>query len=306
MKRPSISKKTRFEIFKRDNFTCQYCGSKPDETFLVIDHMTPVKLGGSNDLINLITSCEPCNQGKAARPLNEVHPRPDADLMRLEVHQEISELQRFQTIEQAKADAMGEAVCLIQNSFTEITGMKWQPQDRQIRLMLAKYEPSIVKTAIDALAKKMNHLEAEGEDPRQMNWAAYAWAVCKKTSEKNIAPGFPIGFCSGFFLTVISKVEEGSSGLTVDDFEFLNSSHQPQFLKAWRNCQNPDSPVDHMVHRFLDAAHYFEPLAIEFIHELDSDRINSPGMMAAWADYVLFDQALREADKKWTEEWGAA
>ena len=51
MKRKSINKKIRFEVFKRDNFTCQYCGKSAPNVILEIDHITPVSKGGNNDLI---------------------------------------------------------------------------------------------------------------------------------------------------------------------------------------------------------------------------------------------------------------
>lgn len=70
-KRKSISKKTRFEVFKRDSFTCQYCGSKAPDVVLEVDHLNPVKHGGDNDLLNLITSCFVCNRGKSARKLSD-------------------------------------------------------------------------------------------------------------------------------------------------------------------------------------------------------------------------------------------
>jgi hypothetical protein len=70
-KRKSITKKTRFEIFKRDSFTCQYCGSKAPDVVLEVDHLNPVKHGGENDLLNLITSCFVCNRGKSARKLSD-------------------------------------------------------------------------------------------------------------------------------------------------------------------------------------------------------------------------------------------
>lgn len=69
--RKTLSKKTRFEVFKRDSFTCQYCGAQAPEVVLHIDHMNPVAGGGTNDIINLITSCEPCNLGKGARELSD-------------------------------------------------------------------------------------------------------------------------------------------------------------------------------------------------------------------------------------------
>lgn len=70
-KRRAISEKTRFEIFKRDSFTCQYCGVQPPQAILHIDHIIPVASGGTNVPENLITSCQPCNSGKGARSLSE-------------------------------------------------------------------------------------------------------------------------------------------------------------------------------------------------------------------------------------------
>lgn len=71
-KRKAISKKTRFEVFKRDSFTCQYCGSHPPAVILNVDHIDPVANGGSNDQDNLVTSCESCNQGKSDRLLSDI------------------------------------------------------------------------------------------------------------------------------------------------------------------------------------------------------------------------------------------
>lgn len=69
--RKSISKKLRFEVFKRDNFTCQYCGRMAPAVVLEIDHINPVKNGGDNNIMNLITSCFDCNRGKGKRTLTE-------------------------------------------------------------------------------------------------------------------------------------------------------------------------------------------------------------------------------------------
>lgn len=70
-KRKSISKKLRFEVFKRDSFTCQYCGRKAPDVLLHVDHIEPVSKGGTNDLLNLITSCVDCNSGKSDRKLSD-------------------------------------------------------------------------------------------------------------------------------------------------------------------------------------------------------------------------------------------
>lgn len=71
MVRVAISKKLRFEIFKRDGFTCQYCGRKAPEVILHCDHVKPVVAGGETDILNLITACIDCNSGKGGRELSD-------------------------------------------------------------------------------------------------------------------------------------------------------------------------------------------------------------------------------------------
>jgi len=56
--------KLRFKILARDSFTCRYCGRKPHQTELQIDHIHPRSRGGSDNEDNLITSCQLCNAGK--------------------------------------------------------------------------------------------------------------------------------------------------------------------------------------------------------------------------------------------------
>lgn len=66
-----ISKKIRFEVFKRDSFTCQYCGREAPEIILEIDHIEPKSKGGKDDLFNLITSCYDCNRGKRNKRISD-------------------------------------------------------------------------------------------------------------------------------------------------------------------------------------------------------------------------------------------
>lgn len=70
-KRKALSRKLRFEVFKRDSFTCQYCGRRATEVVLEVDHIKPVAEGGKNTLVNLITSCRDCNRGKGKRMLTD-------------------------------------------------------------------------------------------------------------------------------------------------------------------------------------------------------------------------------------------
>jgi len=87
--RKPINKKMRFEVLKRDSFTCQYCGKMPPDTILHIDHIKPVSKGGckfyrakiygiseyssgtKNTMLNLVTSCIDCNLGKSDVELSD-------------------------------------------------------------------------------------------------------------------------------------------------------------------------------------------------------------------------------------------
>ena len=64
-----ISASRRFQIFQRDNFTCQYCGAKAPGTTLHVDHIVPIARGGTSRQENLVTSCQNCNLGKRDDPL---------------------------------------------------------------------------------------------------------------------------------------------------------------------------------------------------------------------------------------------
>jgi len=55
---------TRFNVFLRDKFSCQYCGSKNELTF---DHLLPRSKGGKTNWDNVVTACSSCNVKKGGR-----------------------------------------------------------------------------------------------------------------------------------------------------------------------------------------------------------------------------------------------
>lgn len=62
--RLTITNQIRFKIFQVDDYTCQYCGEKPPNIILRLDHVFPVCRGGTNDIENVVTCCHACNVGK--------------------------------------------------------------------------------------------------------------------------------------------------------------------------------------------------------------------------------------------------
>ncbi|WP_225027356.1 HNH endonuclease [Xinfangfangia pollutisoli] len=59
---------TRFNLFLRDEFCCQYCGAKGDLTF---DHVIPRSRGGITSWENVVAACSPCNLHKANKTLRQ-------------------------------------------------------------------------------------------------------------------------------------------------------------------------------------------------------------------------------------------
>lgn len=85
--RPRVRLSKR-EIFRRDGYTCQYCGSRSGR--LTLDHVVPRHRGGQHDWENLVTACPSCNLRKGGRTLHEAHmqllrppvePRPSAEYL---------------------------------------------------------------------------------------------------------------------------------------------------------------------------------------------------------------------------------
>jgi len=70
IKRPRPERKlTRFEIFNRDRYTCQYCGKETQQ--LTLDHVIPRYRSGEHTWENVVSACIPCNRHKAGRTPQE-------------------------------------------------------------------------------------------------------------------------------------------------------------------------------------------------------------------------------------------
>jgi len=75
IKRPRpIVKLSKAEVFRRDNYTCQYCGTKT--TNLTIDHIIPKHLGGAHTWDNLVAACPRCNHKKGGKTCAQANMRP--------------------------------------------------------------------------------------------------------------------------------------------------------------------------------------------------------------------------------------
>lgn len=150
MKRTAISKRVRFEIFKRDNFTCQYCSAKPPHVPLEVDHILPVSKGGGNEDENLITACFDCNRGKSNGliELSILHTSDKIEQMKLAQDQ----YKQFLRVVKAKnriIESDVDAVEKVYNSFFE----NWEFNPR-FRISVKTFIKNLgVETVVEAMEK---------------------------------------------------------------------------------------------------------------------------------------------------------
>lgn len=62
----AVTKRTRYEVLRRDNYTCRYCGASAPDVVLQVDHVIHQALGGADDPSNLVAACRDCNAGKSS------------------------------------------------------------------------------------------------------------------------------------------------------------------------------------------------------------------------------------------------
>lgn len=86
---------TRQNVFKRDGYECQYCGSNKD---LTLDHVFPRSRGGKSSWDNLVAACKSCNSRKgdntpveAKMPLSKPPFKPSFVMFIRDFHEKISE-----------------------------------------------------------------------------------------------------------------------------------------------------------------------------------------------------------------------
>ena len=65
----TVRRLTRLEVFKRDNYTCQYCGK--ETRHLTLDHVVPRYRHGAHTWENIVSACPACNRRKAGRTPQE-------------------------------------------------------------------------------------------------------------------------------------------------------------------------------------------------------------------------------------------
>lgn len=214
----SISKRVRFEVFKRDGFACVYCGAHPPQVLLQLDHLRPIAQGGTCEIDNLVTACEACNNGKGAVELTQIPESLRAKASRVAEAEE--QLRLYQQTLQDKADRLEDEAWAVANAL-------FPPKCKEIRR--------------DWLKSLKNFLEQLGfhsvQDAAEIAYSRFAfndkrkWAYFCGVCWKRIkAPPINDSSLSAITDTLASRLEELDR---VECVAFLRATAAAGINPAW-------------------------------------------------------------------------
>ena len=148
----------RFNIFKRDEFVCQYCGKRPPEIILEVDHIIPRIKGGTDTIENLITACKECNSGKGKHNLKEV-PK-SAKISSKELEEKSKQLNALYEYQQEVAMFFESNIEELNGYWEKLWDNKYSLNTRgkgTIKMFLKDFTPEEIKEAM-LIATKINEV----------------------------------------------------------------------------------------------------------------------------------------------------
>ena|ERR1035437_5902491 len=159
--RKPLTKRIRFDVFKRDRFCCQYCGATPPAVILEVDHVIPVAEGGKNQIDNLVTACFDCNRGKSDKLLSEVPKTIEMKMASIvEKREQMKAFERLLKSEHKHEEA---SIDFVENVFKEFFADRSfkSPFRESVREFNKKLHPDQVEFAMRrACGKKLDANEA--------------------------------------------------------------------------------------------------------------------------------------------------
>lgn len=124
----AVTKRTRYEVLRRDNYTCRYCGASAPDVVLQVDHVIPQALGGADDPSNLVASCRDCNAGKSSAT-------PDQELVAQVNAQAVAMSKALQDAMRAQVGALDE-----DKKWNAHVQRRWNKVCREQRLSYAQMD----------------------------------------------------------------------------------------------------------------------------------------------------------------------
>lgn len=175
----NLSVRTRFEIFKRDGFTCRYCGRRAPDVLLELDHIIPRAAGGTDDLENLITSCSDCNRGKSDRLLDESSAPALSQRAVDEAEERLAQARAYAEAMKADRELQAQFEDMVTEAWANAFGARlhetkegtfWRfdhygrwPNAGSIRRLLRRLPVMEILEAVDITASKFHYSNADAE-----------------------------------------------------------------------------------------------------------------------------------------------
>jgi hypothetical protein len=280
----AVSKRLRYEILRRDNRTCRYCGTSAPDVPLRVDHVTPVALGGGDEPSNLVTSCEPCNNGKSSSTVDAAlvaDVTDDALRWAAAMKQAADDLRKQQAPKLAYRETFENAWC----GWTREDGWK------TVRMDL----PEGWKTSLDAFY--------EAGLPREV-WPDI---VEKAMTNPTVRADNTFRYACGIGWRMVRELQERAKAITgavATVAEPLDSVVQAA-IDVWKSNKLDDARDDELA-QFRTSA-----IAAREAEEEDAHRIVQAGQYAAWYGEVEVGAALAKLDRdealqEWTFAWLSA
>ncbi|AVH59935.1 MULTISPECIES: HNH endonuclease [Streptomyces] len=280
----AVSKRLRYEILRRDQHTCRYCGASAPAVPLRVDHVTPVALGGTDTPDNLVTSCEPCNSGKSSATVDAAtvaDVSDDALRWAAAMTQAAEELREQQAPKVAYRQVFQDAW----------NGWTWERDGKKETFDL----PKDWKGSLDAF--------------REAGLPQDVWPdiVEKSMTNKTVRSENLFRYCCGIGWRMVGELQERARaivGVTPDASNPIDSVVQAA-VDTWKGNKFGDISDDELA-RFEASA-----VAAREAEEEDAHRIVQAGQYAAWYGETEVVAALAKLDRdealqEWTFAWLSA
>lgn len=225
--RKPISKRMRFDVLKRDHFTCQYCGGKSPEKILHIDHIKPVSKGGKNTMLNLVTSCIDCNLGKSNKLLSDdsavIKQQKETELL-AEKKTQIELMIKWQESLNNADEKLYSSVEKLVNSYLV---------DRSVNENgMMKIRKAVKKNGYEKVFKSVSECYMRSES---IEVFAESWAKAILHCYEN--KGFNIHYIKGILKNRLDYFNERWFYITMNNHE-ITKENESIYLDAAKNCRN--------------------------------------------------------------------
>lgn len=166
----SLGVKLRFEVLKRDGYTCQYCGRQTPNVVLEVDHVIPRCEGGTDEMMNLVTSCWECNRGKGGRLLDNRAPVIDTHDQTILMLERELQLAEYNTVKKTMRERIEREVEELSEYWRTVSRVrKDYVCKKTLRVYLASIPIEDIKDMMDYAVLRC------GENPAALFFYKIAW-----------------------------------------------------------------------------------------------------------------------------------